>query len=103
MAHEVGDDVGVEEVTQSELDGIEGQFGDRWKILIEWSEGCERRQKGSRRGEFDDQSIALLPHDGVLPRELEFPGNSHSLVAAVLEEPDMSFRDYRHRPKHMLF
>jgi hypothetical protein len=61
IADEVGDDVGVEQTSQ--VDGIEGQFWDRRKVLVERRQGCQQHQEGFWRGGFNDQPLAFLVHD----------------------------------------
>src|SRR5271165_3895439 len=89
----------------SKLDGLRMRIGDRRKLFVERCQGRKQGQQRFGRRRLDDQPLAFLAHNRILARKLEFARNPHSLVPAVLEKLDVSFREHRgviwHMSKHM--
>src|SRR5262249_16979647 len=85
-------------VAHSQIDRIGERIQNRGKLLVEWREGSQDCQPQFWRGRFDDQPLTLLAPDGVFAGELEFAGNSHRLVSAVLERLYVSFGRHGRSP-----
>src|SRR5262249_25066956 len=86
-----------------EVDRFGRSTSDPWKILTERLQRSEDRQQRWSRDRFNDETPAFLPQDGFAARQLQIARNPDGLVAAVLEQADMTFGLHRRaRPRHML-
>jgi hypothetical protein len=94
-AHEAGQDVGVEqEAHRSEGYRLVRELVDGREILVDRVQGRQQGEQGARRRRFDDEPIAFLAKDRILPRQLELARNADRLVTTVSEKPDVSLRHH---------
>jgi len=93
IAHEAGLDIGVQqEAHYSEFHRRLRELVDDREILLDRVQGRQKGEQGARRRRLDDEAIAFLAKDRILPGQLELARNADRLVATVPEKPDVSLR-----------
>jgi hypothetical protein len=79
-------------VPRSELDRLCGGPRNGREFLIEWLEFPEYRKERRSSHRLYDQTRALFAQNRFVPGQLEVARDTQGLVAAVLEEPYVTFR-----------
>jgi hypothetical protein len=91
-ANEVRYDIGVEQNPIAKNPPAlpkDRRIFDWRKFLVERWEGGEKAQERLGWRRLNNKFLALLTDNCVLSRQLEFPGNSHSLIPPILEQLDV--------------